>query len=291
MVNVGQGDGFILRTAAGVTVVVDAGTGAGGKAIANFLRRQQITAIDLLVLTHPHADHIGGVPHILKAATVAGAWVSGYAGTTRTQAKVLEEFEKRSVPVTAVRRGNKATLDGEVELTVLAPEDPLIQNSRSDANANSVVLWMKHGEIDFLLTGDAESETETRILDVLRGRPPPDFEVLKVAHHGSRHASSNAFLARVHPQIALISCGLNNRYKHPHPDTLERLSEIGAQVFRTDLHGTIRLRSDGENILIVTEKQVRINEPDHPFGTILGKNSLLAVHLPPSLGRLHSVFP
>jgi len=291
MVDVGQGDGFVLRTAAGVTVVVDAGTGSGGKAIASYLRRQQITAVDLLILTHPHADHIGGVPHILKAAAVAGAWVSGYAGTTRTQAKVLAEFEKRGVPVTAVRRGNKATLDGGVELTVLAPEDPLIQNSRSDANANSVVLWMKHGEIDFLLTGDAESETESRILDVLRGRPPPEFEVLKVAHHGSRHASSKTFLARVRPQIALISCGLNNRYNHPHPDTLKRLSGIGAQVFRTDLHGTIQLRSDGENILIITEKQVQLHKSGHPFGSILGKRSLLAVHLPPSLGRLHSVLP
>ena len=278
MINVGQGDGFILRTSTGITLVIDAGTGKGGKAIAEFLQRERISTVDLLVLTHPHADHIAGVPNIMKAATVAAAWVSGYAGSTRTQAKVLEALESSNVPVTAVRRGNKAVLEDAVEITVLAPEDPLIDNSRSDANANSIVLWIKHGEIDFLLTGDAEHETESRVLEVLRGRPPPEFEVLKVAHHGSRHASSKKFLNRVRPQVALISCGLKNRYKHPHPDTLGRLEEFGVQVFRTDLHGMVQLRSDGENILIITEKQVQPEpEPGADHG-LPGKIGLLRVH-------------
>ena len=279
MIDVGQGDGLVLRTSAGVTIVVDTGTGSGGKAIAGYLAQQRIASIDLLILTHPHADHIGGVTHILQSTKVSAAWVSGYAGQTRTQARVLEEFEQRGVPTTAVRRGNQAILDGGVELNVLAPQDPLLQNSRSDANANSVVLWIKHGEVDFLLTGDAEAETETRVLEALRGRPPPDFEVLKVAHHGSRYASSDTFLKRVKPQVALISCGRNNRYKHPHPDTLGRLEHRGAQIFRTDLHGTIRLRSDGENILVILDKQTRQGKNSRFQAAQLGKNGAMTLHL------------
>lgn len=147
-------------------------------------------------------------------------------------------------------RGHQRKIGENVNLTVLAPEDPLLSGTRSDANANSIVLWIKHGEVDFLLTGDAEKETEERLLEVLRARPPPDFEILKVAHHGSRYASSESFLSRVKPQVALISCGLRNRYKHPAPETLQRLKKVGAKIFRTDLMGTIKVRSDGQKFWV-----------------------------------------
>jgi competence protein ComEC len=250
MVDVGQGDGMFLRTPDGHTMVVDAGFKGRGRALVSELQSRGINKIDLLVLSHPHADHIGGAIHLVKGFKVQEIWLSGAPSSTRVHLKLLKAIEQEGIPTKIVRAGHQRKLGEEVQLHVLGPEEPLLRGTRSDANANSVVLWIQHGTVDFLLTGDAEKETEQRVLEVLRARPPPDFEVLKVAHHGSRYASSEAFLARVKPKLALISCGLKNRYGHPAPETLQRLRDVGAMVFSTAQNGTFSVHSNGQKFWV-----------------------------------------
>ena len=127
---------------------------------------------------------------------------------------------------------------------------------------------MNHGEVDFLRTGDAEEPTEHRLVDVVKGTPMGDLEVLKVAHHGSSHSSTERFLQHFPSDIAVISCGRRNRYKHPKPEALERLKTMGAKIHRTDLEGTIHIRSDG--------KTFKVNSEGVPFSFLLRRHALEA---------------
>lgn len=265
-VDVGQGDGLVLRTGADRVVVIDTGTPAGGRRMLAYLRQVGVERIDLLVLTHPHADHIGGARLLVESLRVREAWVSGYTAGSRVQVRTLEAMAKHGVPVTIARLGLRRALDDDLDIEVLGPREPLIKGSRSDANANSVVLWIRHGEIDFLLTGDAEDPTETRLLEVLRARGPPTFEVLKVAHHGSAHASRAHFLERIRPEFAVVSCGRKNRYGHPAPAAVKRLLAAGARILRTDLQGTIRLRSDGVDVTVDVDNPPAAHAPEPQSG-------------------------
>ncbi len=276
IVDVGQGDGTILTTNTGQTMVIDTGTRKGGRLLLKELEQLKIQDIDLLVLSHPHNDHIGGTRDLLSRHHVEKAWISGFEASSQVHRKTLAALKEAEVDVSIVRLSDRMTLTPGIVITVLAPEDPLISRSRSNANANSIVLWIQHGEVDFLLTGDAEAETEKRVLNVLKGLGPDDVEVLKIAHHGSKYASSAAFLARVKPEIAVISCGRNNRYRHPSPETLERLKDVGAKVYRTDLHGTIRIHSNGKTLKVETSIGPQTKFCPPPRTGILGTHSSVA---------------
>jgi competence protein ComEC len=231
-------------------MVIDTGTRKGGRSIVAKLKKLGVDTVDLLVLTHPHADHIGGCRDLVESVRIKKVWISGFDVTTRTHQRTMENLQQRSIPVRTIRQGARLRLEPGLEIVAFAPEDPLVQRSRSPANANSIVLWIKHGIVDLLFTGDAEKETETRVLKVMENKGPPRFEILKVAHHGSRYATSLPFLSRVRPALGLISCGRNNRYGHPHPDVLGRLNRYGVKVLRTDKMGTFQLRSDGRSIRV-----------------------------------------
>ena len=140
---------------------------------------------------------------------------------------------------------------------MLAPYDPLLRGTRSDLNSNSVITRIEHGDVCFLMMGDAELETEHQVLE--HGLEP--CQVLKVAHHGSAYASSNAFLEAAQPEWAAISAGRNNRYKHPAPETLRRLEKAGAKVLRTDQHGRILFESDGRDVTVAAA----VNPPGSPL--------------------------
>ncbi len=254
VVDVGQGDGIVVRTGDGHAMVVDTGTKGGGKKLVKFLQRIGLKTADYLVLTHPHADHIAGTGLVLKQTEFKEVWVSGMPSSSKTYARVIEAINKSGAEMKKARRGSRVPLGRHAEIIVLGPQDPLVKGSRSDVNANSVILWVRHGEVDFLLMGDAEHETEERVIAVLHKRGQPDFEVLKVAHHGSRHASSKEFLTVVRPDVAVISVAARNRYKHPSPETITRLQSAGAAVYRTDRNGTVRIRSDGKTFKMLPSR-------------------------------------
>jgi competence ComEA-like helix-hairpin-helix protein len=250
ILDVGQGDAIFIRSPQGKTVLIDGGTGRKGNIVA-MLKARNVESLNLMVATHPHADHIGGLDEVLEAIPVKAYLDSGMSHTTRTYAKVMELVERKEIKYIEGKAGRVLRLDDGIELTILHPQDTLLRNSRSDLNSNSVVIRMTHKDNCFLFTGDAEEPTEDAL--VRKGLEP--CNVLKVAHHGSNHSSTKHFLDAVQPDIALISLGAGNRYGHPGEESMARLKDTGAQIYRTDLMGTIKLTSDGTSVTVQGTKQ------------------------------------
>jgi competence protein ComEC len=245
LLDVGQGDAIALRTPKGRWVLVDAGrswkSGDAGRAtVIPYLRRRG-GELALFVLTHPHADHIGGAASVIRALKPAAvrdaAFVEGsvgYRDLLRTASEVGTTWKR-------VQPGERIDVDG-VELEFLAP-DSAWTVALDDPNAASTVVRARYGAVRILLTGDAEAEEEGWLL---RANPLAlRAEVLKVGHHGSRTSSTEAFVDAVNPRLALVSVGAANTYGHPSPEVMQRLTAAGATVLRTDQLGTVVLRSDG----------------------------------------------
>jgi competence protein ComEC len=242
--DVGQGDALAIRSPGGRWVLVDTGPrgltyDAGARIVLPFLRRRGVRRLEALVLTHPDLDHIGGAEAIVRALDV-GTVVDPFQATGKdAYVDVLEAASRDAVPWREARRGLSIILDG-VEISVLHPDGPTPESfGGTAANAQSVVLLVRYGEFEALLTGDAPVEVEEAILADL----PTNLEVLKVGHHGSNTSTSPLLLAQTSPELAVISVGVRNRYGHPHEDVVDRILESGARLLRTDLSGDIVIRA------------------------------------------------
>lgn len=242
--DIGQGDAILIRTADDKTVLLDAGPPEARSSLLDRLRALGISALDAMIITHAHADHVGGTKAVLEGFPVKLFLDPGYAHTSSMYAGILETIEAKGIRYRQPRRGFKVKLGQYATMAFLAPEEPLLAGTRSDVNANSFVIKLSIGDVDVMLTGDAEAETEARVL--AGAEAPLECEVLKVAHHGSEYSSTVAFLDAVHPVAGVISVGVGNRYGHPAPPTLRKLEKAGIQVFRTDTDGEVVLQSDGK---------------------------------------------
>lgn len=253
VLDVGQGDAILIITPEKKTVLVDSGTSRGSEAVLQALQKYNVEKLDLVVATHPHADHIGGMVKVLDAVPVKNFLDSGQPHPTATYEKMLAAIKAKIGKLIVARAGQKFDLDSGVQLLVLGPSSPMLEKvSGSDENANSVILKLVYGNFQMLLTGDSEDETEQRLLE--RGADLR-AKVLKVAHHGSNYASTTEFLEKVAPEAAIISCGADNDYGHPAPKTLERLKRVGVKLYRTDLNGEVTVVSDGKEYEIQTERK------------------------------------
>jgi competence protein ComEC len=257
MIDVGQGDAIALRTPKLRWILVDAGdmwreTDVGERIVVPYLRRRGGT-IATLILSHPHADHIGGAGSVLRKMPVGFVWDGGYAQASTVYEDVLSAARERAVSWRPARPDSAIEIDG-VRLTVLAPDSAEIA-SAEDANAASVVVMAEYRGVRVLLTGDAERDVEARLVRRL-GRELR-AEILKVGHHGSSTSTTPALLDAVSPTIALISVGAGNRYRHPNPEVLELLEGRGARVLRTDDDGTIVVSIDGSETLYVAAGDAR----------------------------------
>jgi len=255
--SIGQGDSILIRNSDGMAVLVDAGTETSP--IEALLAARGVTTLDLAINSHPHADHLGGMDRVLRAVDVLTYVDNGMKHDTRSYLSVMAAVEEEPTTYQVVSEGDN-WLFGDVRISVLFPRVSLLKNTRSDLNANSVVLRVDHLKDCFLLTGDAEEVTEDALLDA--GLDTCD--VLKVGHHGSRYSSSNRLLSRVEPKIAVISAGHKNRYKHPHKETLERLNSHGVEVWRTDLHGSVRFLSKGAGVSVVPGTKAGVSGAEAP---------------------------
>ena len=241
--DVGQGDAVAIRTPAGRWLLVDAGPvedrfDAGEKRVLPFLRSRGADGVEAMILTHPHADHVGGAGAVLRGMRVGRVVEPGLPFGTPLYRDLLATVDERGVPWSVARQDRVLRIDG-VELLFLWPSVRSL-DSPADANDISAVVQIRYGEFSALLTGDAPSEVEEQL--VSRYGAALRSDVLKAGHHGSRTATSDAFLRAVQPELAVISCGVRNRYRHPAPETLHRLEARGVPVARTDLEGTVVVR-------------------------------------------------
>lgn len=229
--DVGQADS-ILVCQQGKTMLVDAGNNADGKKIVEFLQELGITQLDYLVGTHPHEDHIGGLDDIIDAFPIGTIYMPKQSATTKTFEEVLDAIQAKSYSVVSPAVGTVFSL-GNARCEIMAKGDNV-----EEANLASLVIEITYGTQTFLLTGDMEAKMEAE-------RTWHDIDVLKVAHHGSSTSSTEEFLAQTKPEVAIISCGKDNDYGHPHSEVIERLQAISCEIYRTDEWGTIEVTSDG----------------------------------------------
>jgi competence protein ComEC len=245
--DVGQGDAALIQTPGGEEVLIDGGPSEAGPRVIEALHSAGVRQIDLLLGSHPHEDHIGGLMDVLVDVPVKQALDPGYAHGTSLQRKYLELLKTKGVKTTRARRGQRYDLQSGVQLEILAPEDPLVKGTSADANNNSVVARLTYGSTAFLFTGDMEEEERERLIQSV---PHSQLrsDVLKVAHHGSHNGTDPQFLQIVQPRYAVISLARGNDYGHPHQEAVEALEQANAQILRTDQRGTVVFTSDGRQV-------------------------------------------
>jgi competence protein ComEC len=242
---VGQGDAALLRTPRGHWIAVDAGPrtpgyDAGRRRVVPFLQRQGVVRLSVLVATHGDADHLGGVPAVLDAVPAELVLEPGEPLGRPLYREFLTTAARRSAKWHAARAGDSIALDGVV-LRVWHPDSAWLA-SGAEANESSVVLTVEYGEFRALLTGDAGLPMEA-----LRAGAIGDVTLLKVGHHGSRSATGTAWLAAVRPEVCVVSVG-QNRYGHPHPAVMARLSAARCATWRTDRLGDVTVETDGRTV-------------------------------------------
>jgi competence protein ComEC len=248
VLDVGQGDAILIRTNRGRWIVFDAGRvwqggDAGRSTIIPYIM-QRGGDVTSFVLSHAHADHIGGASSVFKALHPATFWDSAFPQGSAVYDNALRVARSSGVEWHRVHPGDSLTFDG-VGVKFLAP-DSAWTASLSDPNSASTIALVEYGSSRFLLVGDAEQPEEDWLID--HARDDLHADVLKVGHHGSSTSSSDRFLAAVNPSLAVISVGAGNLYGHPSADVVAALGRVGAQVLRTDRVGTIVVHTDGHNI-------------------------------------------
>lgn len=250
MLDVGQGDAILLRTAEGHNILVDGGPGQTvleklGEVLSPFDRR-----LDLVILTHPHEDHVAGLVEVLRRFEVGEVLLSAPEYDNQAYEALMEEIAEREIPYSFADDDNDFEF-GDVKLDVLFPFEPFTGDDMENVNNASPVIKVVWGEVEVLLTGDAEQEVEAQLLTAsvdIRA------DIIKAGHHGSRSSSTEAFLKAVGAELMLISCGTGNDYGHPHQETLEKAGDFGMEVRRTDLEGRISVIFNQNFYELKTEK-------------------------------------
>jgi beta-lactamase superfamily II metal-dependent hydrolase len=250
-IDVGQGDAALVTSPTGKTVLIDGGPANHAAALTTFLAAHVRGPVDLILLSHRHEDHLGGLPAVVRQTGARLFLDAPAAHAGPDYERLMRELEARGVPARQATRGRRVDLGAGAVITLLGPPEPPITGSRSDVNANSVLARLTYGGVSILFAGDAESPTEAWLL---ASGQDLQADVLKVAHHGSRYASGMRFLRAVRPRVAVISAGAGNEYGHPARVTLDRLSRTGAAVYRTDLDGDVTVETDGTSVRVRTAR-------------------------------------
>ena len=242
ILDVGQGDSILIQSPEGGTVLVDAGT---DRTVVTRLRESGVSKLDMVVVTHHHSDHYGGMGEVIKAYKPRYYLASNAAHNTSSYLKLLRLVRDSGMQAIQPTETARNIVLGSVAITVF-PQPPL---DTKEENDNSIGLRVQHGSIAFLLTGDSE-EPERRWWAAHCPDLARDCDILKLAHHGSRNGTDAAWLRLVRPKLAVASLGTGNDYGHPHPETLALLARTGIPLLRTDQRGTITIRSDGHRFQV-----------------------------------------
>ncbi|HBZ36152.1 MAG TPA: hypothetical protein DEO26_00250 [Candidatus Veblenbacteria bacterium] len=241
--DVGQGDAALIRTAEGQNILIDGGPSRSILSKLGAYLPWTDRTIDLVILSHPHADHVTGLNHVLENYQVNHVLISGALHTTSEYLRFLELIKEKNIPITIALAGQTFTLNGGVNIEVLWPIESLAQKEFTDLNESSIVNKVTYGDTAILFTGDTPLENEEA---VLQSGQIIKADILKVAHQGSKTSSGDNFIKAVSPQVAVISVG-NNNYGHPNADTVARLKSLVPVVLRTDEAGDITYISNGQS--------------------------------------------
>ncbi|WP_240419354.1 ComEC/Rec2 family competence protein [Paenibacillus periandrae] len=245
--DVGQGASQLLISPSGKTMLIDAGNNDKEQVMLDYLKQYQITKLDIVIGTHPDADHIGGLDKVIDQTLVDSIYMPKISSNTRTFESLLESISNKKLKVQTAKAGLTLDWDKEVQVEMIAPA--AVYDS---ANNMSAVVKITYGTTSLLLTGDAEAESEK---DMIKSGVDLSSTVLGVGHHGSKTSTSLTFLNKVKPQYAIIQSGKDNNYGHPDKTILSRLKKAGVSVYRNDLQGTVSVISDGKNVTIATERK------------------------------------
>lgn len=241
-IDVGQGD-CILILSGEKSVLIDAGDVDEASKVVAYLKAQNINKIDYIIATHPHSDHIGGLPEVIKAFEVGKIYMAkvpdNITPTTVVYENLLKAIKNKYLKISSPDFGEILDL-GDSRLELFPPK-----TEYDNLNNCSIVSKLTHGKNTYLFTGDAEKEVEQ---DLIKSKIDLNSKVLKVGHHGSNTSSTKDFLKEVNPQICVICCGVDNSYNHPNAKIVKRLNDYTESIFRTDMLGTIVIESDGENL-------------------------------------------
>ncbi|MGP1574887.1 ComEC/Rec2 family competence protein [Selenomonas sp.] len=257
VLDVGQGDAILIRTADEV-IFIDTGDVDEHPKLEAALKKENIKTVDKLIITHPHADHLGGASVIFKNCEVKAVYDNGEPTTTKLYRDYLKTIKAKGIPYKALVDGDVLDFGGGVSFRVLGPTAQMVKeggkkNGKPNLNINSIVGRLEYGDFTMLFTGDAEKETEKAVLSHHSAAEIKSL-VLKAPHHGSKTSSTTAFLKAAAPEAVAISCGAGNEYGHPHKEVLERYKKFNIKVYRTDQGGTIAVISDGKTYNVKEEK-------------------------------------
>ena len=250
--DVGQGDGMIIRFPNGKSLLMDGGPRESSEAVLNGLVELGIQKIDYLICTHPDIDHIGGLLDVVRSVSVGQVFDSGKGYDTRAYLEYIRLIHERNIPFMIIQEGMSLPLDSDVAVKVLNSGQGKIFNNNA-----SIVLWLKYKACEFLFMADVEKKVEKQIVK----KYDLDIDLIKVAHHGSYSSTSQKFLETIQPTYGIISYEKGNPYGHPHRSVMKRLKKNHVKLFQTAIDGDIDVETDGENLWI-EEKLMKVKKKE-----------------------------
>ena len=250
--DIGQGDSIFIELPNSETMLIDTGEDYYGQGIINYIEGAGHTKIDYLIGTHPHSDHIGSMGYIVRNFEIGSIYMPKVSANTYMYESLLKSIKSRKLKVKSGKAGVNILKTEDCSADIIAP----VRLDEENLNNCSIVIRLTYKNTSFLFTGDAEKEEFAAI------KADMQADVLKVAHHGSTTSTTQELLAKINPKYAVISCGKNNDYGHPHQEVLKYLKKAGCTVYRTDRQKTVTFISDGEAYEVQTKNKsiVRASE-------------------------------
>ncbi|WP_245830945.1 MBL fold metallo-hydrolase [Sediminibacillus massiliensis] len=247
-IDVGQADASLLEFGS-YRILIDAGNWNSDD-VVQYLHDQNVEKLDIVIGTHPDADHIGQMDQVINQFEVEEVWLSGNTSTSDTFTRLIEAIESSGAAYEEPRAGDVYDI-GPLEINVLYPD-----TITGKTNQESISLKLSYGETEFIFTGDAETEQEREMIE---SGTDLDADILQLGHHGSDTSTSKAFLKAVTPEVAVYSAGADNPYGHPASEVIQRIGKLGAKLYGTDIHGTVIVETNGEEYQVTTKKDGNIS--------------------------------